>query len=160
MATSRLAEVIDALVDLFTATVDTNQIAVSDGPHVQNDRYRAEVLIGHDGSTDTDGDAGSSEQEDVGLGTRNRRDEEVTVNCAVLCWQAENDPELPRKRAYAILDDLEQAILADRQLGFPAAGAEGGARNARIDSTTLYYSNNAGGASARVSFTVKVTCRL
>lgn len=160
MAASQLCAVIDALVALARDVVDTDHVAVFDGSSQDHENVTDQVWIGHDGSDDSSAEAGSTDQDDVGLGTNNRRDERITVQCAVLCWQMENDAALPRDRAAAIVDDLGAAILADRTLGFPAAGAPGGVRNARIEDVSLHHFNNAAGAGARVAFTVTCTARL
>lgn len=161
MATSRLDAVLTALHTTFAAASGLSGVRINDGPFIDHAGEKDVILVGHDGAEDdTSGLSIESEQEWVGIGTQGRRDERVTATCAALTWIGDNAPATSRSRVYELVDICEDAISADRTLGVGTVGTPGSVRNALISGLALYQANNAGGAKARVVFTVSCIARL
>jgi hypothetical protein len=161
VATSRQNAVINRLIAIWEGAFDPRQVYVADGPYIDQRTADSVVSVGFDGSEDgSDGEATNSDQEWVGLGTNNRRDEAIQVTCSALSWIGDNSPTTARARAYALVDACEAAVLADTTLGLGPPGQPGAVRNAMVSGLQLFQANNAGGAKARVVFTVSCTARL
>lgn len=160
---SRIPAVLDALVTAFRARSALADI-VRDGPRLDQAKDGSFVVVGHDGSQDdTDGAAGSSEREFVGIGANNRRDQTISVTCAAVAWYGDNYPaaaKAARDRVATLLSECESAINADLTLAVGTAGTPGSVRNAIVSSEEWFQASNAGGSRARLVFTVTCTARL
>lgn len=162
MATSRQNAVVNALLSIWrTAFADDTDVQINDGPIIDQRTASSLVYVGFDGAEDgSDGESVTSDQEWVGLGTNNRRDEPIQVTCAALSWIGDNSPSEARDRVYLLVDECEAAILTDVTLGVGTPGQPGAVRNAMVSNLSLFQANNAGGAKARVVFTVSCIARL
>jgi len=161
MATSRVDAVLDALKSTFSAAAGLSGVTVHDGPALNHENATDLVWVGHSGEQDdSGGPAVRTTQDWVGLGTNNRRDERIDVTCSVLTWYGDQDVALTRARVYTLLEACENAILSNVTLGVGTQGTPGSVRNTFISETELHQFNNAGGARARVVFTVSCIARL
>lgn len=122
MATSRVPDVIDYLVTLFTgdatlgAAAAPDTVAVYDGPRIEQSPSQRNLYVG---LTDPDGDepiAANSEQEWAALG-KQAITENLTIHCCAEAWSGETDVRTLRLAAYAIVHAVETLIRADPMLG-------------------------------------------
>lgn len=152
--TSRIAPLIDYLVNLFTndATLGQalapNTVTVLDGPQVTEADAFLKLYVG---LADPDNQAaelaGDSVQEWAGMGRRGRN-EIVTVHCCAEAWSGDNNVQVARDAVMGIVAAVETLMQADStQFGgnvlFPDPG---------ITSVSLSQNNTSKGAIARAPF--------
>lgn len=152
--TTRVGDVIDALVALAEATVDTSTVAVFDGPQPVFDPPEQFVAIGWDtGDEAGSGISADITQEWASLGNR-AKDETGTVNCAVGVWTGDTNAKGRRDTAAAIIGQLETALRADATLGIALV------RNVGLSTGSLTQEQIDDGVRAIVAFTVNYTARI
>ena len=150
--TSRVAPLIDYLVNLFTTDptigAATPPVTVYDGPQTTGLDPFLKLFIG---LTDPDNPAGEvaadSAQSWASLGRRGR-DEMVTIHCAAEAWSGTEGIKTVRTAAYGIVSAVETLMQADStQFGgnvlFPDPG---------LTQTVLMQNNTDRGPIARVTF--------
>lgn len=114
--TSRAGAAILALYQLAQTTFSDDDVLVALGPYTTGDQ-RDSVHIGYDGDPDGDFTAtAATEQTYAGLGA-NARDEEFSVQGAVIVSSGDTDAAAAVTRVYALLGQLETALKADPSLG-------------------------------------------
>lgn len=125
--TSKLPDVIDFLVDLFTDDASlgastTTPVAVYDGPVLTQAAAPLVLWVGLDDpavARENAGDevvAATSEQDWTGLGAR-QRDETVTVNLCAEGWSGVTDVRTVRQQVVAVFIRVQDLIHADATLG-------------------------------------------
>lgn len=112
---SRLDDVMSALVTTFTASSSLTGVDVRDGPPLDGVGDADFVLVGHDGTPDSNADM-TVEQEWADLGCTSRY-ENGEVICAVVSQTGDTDLQVRRDRAFTLLAACESALVADRTLG-------------------------------------------
>lgn len=154
--TTRMADVVNALADLFGAAPSLSSAEVLDGPPVTGDPLHEAVFVGYDGDPDGDGEAATFTQEWAGLGAR-AKDEAIAVTCAVLAWSGDNDAEARRAarvRAADLLGAVEDVLRDNPCLGFPPPTLSA------LVSGQMYQRQHGGGFEARIPFQVQVQIRI
>lgn len=104
-----LPGVITALVALFDATVD---VPVYDGPTVTGDRPTSYVMVG-----DPEDESGSLTLELSSLGPGTWQDESGEVVCSAAVGSGDTDVASARATAFALFEQLRDAVNADRTIG-------------------------------------------
>lgn len=153
---SRVPDVIDALVTLFTASPNLGDAKVLDGPPVTDSPLFEAIYVGYDGDPDGGAETATFEQEWAGLGAR-AKNETVTVTCAVIAWKGDNNAaarKARRVRAFALLGVVEAIVRADPSLGFPPPTV------AAMASGQLFQRQTASGFEARIPFQIQVQTRI
>lgn len=146
--TSRLPAAIDALVDVFGAVTQTY-----DGPSMLPEVWPLEfVIVG--GTDDPDDDTAEADIEWAGLGAK-KRAEEGRITCAVMVQSGDVAVKTNRDRAFALLGDLETAVIADPTLG--AAVASGWFLPEAI---SFSQRQTSGGTFGRIVLTVSYQARI
>jgi hypothetical protein len=149
MAFTKLAAVGDALESLFVAALAAQSPPVSvyrGGGWLLTESADPDfVLVGHDGSTESAGPAGSEQQEPAGQGGywRTARGD---LTCAVLSQSGDTDMAARRARAEALLALLDAPLRADPTLS-------GVTQFGWMSSATSYEVQNSVGCVARYVFT-------
>ncbi|YCK35176.1 hypothetical protein ACNF49_14135 [Actinomadura sp. ATCC 39365] len=154
MATSRVPDVLDALVALFGSAPALDRVKVFDGPPVTGSPVTDAVFVGYDG--DPDGDGGQAvefTQEWASIGQR-ARDETFTVTCAVLAWRGSTAVRPVRERAFALLAAAEDALRADPSLGLPPPTV------VAVAAGSLQQAQWHDGVACRIPFQVAVKTRI
>lgn len=122
MSTSRVPDVLDYLVSLFSGDVTLgtapapNTVAVYDGPRITQEPSQRNLYVG---LTDPDSDepvSANSEQTWAALG-KQAVDETLTIHCCAEAWSGETDVRTLRLEAYGIVHAVETLIRADPMLG-------------------------------------------
>lgn len=149
---TQIPEVIDALVDLFTAALPGTTVV--DGPVVAPP-VGEWAVVGGDGPVDEEEEAARSTQLWRGLGAR-IRDEQIDVVCAVgsSTGNAETSMRPRREAATALLTAVEDALRADPGLGDLATGGA-----AAVTDIALRYPTNSQGLAAVLVFTINIPVR-
>jgi hypothetical protein len=154
MATSRVPDVIDALVAAFKAAPGLAGVKVFDGPPVTGSPLKAAVFVGYDGDPDEqEGLAVEFSQEWASIGQR-ARDEAFTVTCAVLAWSGATAVRAVRERAFELLAAVEDALRAAPDLGQPPPTI------VAFASGSLHQAQSHEGMVCRIPFQVAVKTRI
>lgn len=154
MATSRVPDVLDALVSLFAAAPALAGVKVLDGPVVTSAPLKDAVFVGYDGDPDDDGGlAVEFSQEWASIGQR-ARDEKFTVTCAVLSWRGSTTVRPVRERAFALLAAVEDALRDASDLGLPPPTV------VAFASGSLQQTQHETGMTCRIPFQVAVKTRI
>jgi hypothetical protein len=152
--TSRVPDVIDALVALFAAAPGLAGVKVLDGPVVTGSPLKDVVFVGYDGDPDEDGGlAVEFSQEWASIGQR-ARDETFTVTCAVLAWRGSTAVRPVRVRAFALLAAVEDALRAAPDLGQPPPTI------VAFASGSVHQAQRSEGMQCRIPFQVAVKTRI
>lgn len=140
---SRVPEVLDALVALWSATPGLEDVVV-DGPAPFEGADLEVLSVGHDGGDD--GEATDSLISPEGLGSRPDR-EQVTVTCLSSVLNGAGDMREARVRAYELLSLAAEALTTDHTLG-------GTVMRAHLQNVALSQEQTVSGALAQLTFTV------
>lgn len=157
MATSRIADAIDGLLDLCRGSADLSDVSIFDGPHVVNGEltHGDRLFIG---ATVEENSAASSEQEFASLG-RGARDETITIQCTVETYAGEPDIKPRRDRAMAIMAVVEQLTRQGQPGSDPRLG--GIALWSHVSGPiSLTQRQTDMGAQVELGFVVEVRARL
>lgn len=150
---SRVPVAVDALLRVVRSApglVDVD-VAVYDGPVVTSD-LRDAIHVGYDADPTGSADAVISEQQWAGLGA-NKRDETVTVTCAIYLVNGAADVKAARERGYALLAAVEDAIHGSPAMGLAPPTWAG------VSSSRLIYDLTDAGLEMWLGFTVTVRTR-
>lgn len=152
MAISRYAAVVDALVALAQAdgTLSAAGVQVFDGAPLSQPTGTTLLAIGWTGDYD-DETAGTIQQAYHDLGAAAKRDEVVTVNCAIQSWKGDDDMSGARSAAVAALGALESALRADVDMGLADALA------VEMSDATVRQARTAEGLFCEIDFTITAT---
>lgn len=105
---------VPASIDALRALGETiEDLLVLDGP--SEDAYVETDVLAVGISSDDDTPAIDVYRERVGLGSRYR--ESATISCEISSWTGDTSMKERRDRCAEILDQLDQAMQADRTLG-------------------------------------------
>ena len=146
--TSRLPAAIDALLDTFGAVTQAY-----DGPEALPQVWPDElVIVG--GTEDPDDDTASASYEWAGLGAK-KRNESGEITCALVVQRGDIDVKANRDRAFAVMADLEAAVVIDPTLG-------GAVTSGWFLPSSVTYSQrqNDRGSFARIVLTVSYQSRI
>lgn len=149
---SRVPAAIDYLVAAWTPAL--TDVAVIDGPVISGAEPVKRLYVGYDADPEGDGVGASSDfawSSTLGTG---RRDEALTVVCAIVVRVGDGIVKQARDDAYAVLEDVSTLLLspANIRLGFPSPTV------AEIRNPTLTYDLNPNtGLEARLAFQVAVS---
>lgn len=150
--TSRVPDVIDALVALLAAAPALAGVKVVDGPIVTNDSKDA-VFVGYDGDPEGEGQAVEFTQEWAAIGQR-AKGETFTVTCAVVVWRGGTKVRPIRVRAFELLAAVEDALRDDPSLGLPPPSV------VAFASGSMAQLQGAPGLGVRVMFQIAVKTRI
>lgn len=152
MAISRYAAVVDAIVALASAdaTLAAAGVQVFDGPPLSQPTGTTLLAVGWTGDYE-DETAGTIQQGYHDLGPAAKRDEIVTVNCAIQSWKGDDDMSGARTAAIAALGALETALRGDVDAGVADALA------VEMSDATVRQARTAEGLFCEVDFTLTAT---
>lgn len=150
MSITRFAAVVDALLTTLQADGALAGVDVIDGPAWGAYVSPEAVYIGHSGDDGNDS-AGAISSEYHELGTAAKRDETVTVNCAVQVARGDDLLAQARLRAVTLFGAVESALRANISLGLSDV--------LRIEVTAgdVRQVRNADGCGVEVLFSVQAT---
>ncbi|MFF2650387.1 hypothetical protein [Streptomyces sp. NPDC058045] len=117
--TSRLPELIDAVVAACTTAPGLDGVQVIDGPAVTDSRAGEWLIVGYDGDAGGTFEAGQTEGGWATLGTD--REERLQLVAAIVVLRGGTDVRAARARAYEIAAPLEQLLAASPSLGMRSA---------------------------------------
>lgn len=149
---SRIPEAIDKLVSIWTPVL--SEVTVIDGPVISGAEPVQRMYVGYDGDPEGDGVGASSDfawSSTLGTG---RRDEALTVVCAIVVRVGDGTVKQARDAAYGVLATATATLLdsTNIRLGFPPPTV------AEIRNPTLTYDLNPNiGLEARLAFQVAVS---
>ena len=154
---TKLWDVRAALVDLLTETLN---VPVFDGPVARKTPPKTFVLVGTDGGESGTGEASAdgyeTRQSWAALGSTGRRNEEGEIVCAAWAWSGSTDLTDVRTTVRDLTDQIEAALVADRQLGGVLPAGHG----AELARFSLTERQREGGGYVRATLTVAYTTRL
>lgn len=153
MATSRVPDLIDALVAALDASADLSTVKVVDGPLVTDSAAQEWVFVGYDGDDQGDFTTATTQQAWAGIGAK-KKNEDITLTCAVLVQRGSTDVRSCRVRTFEIFAAVEDVLRADPSLGFPAPTICAVAEN------TFHTEQTSSGVQGRIPFTVTCTTRI
>lgn len=157
MATSKIPDVIDALVSICGSASSLSGVKVYDGPVTTQEDAKQILWIGMDDpDSPTAPIGGEFSQQFPGLGTR-QRDDDGMIHCVAECWSGSSDVRSVRVEAFAIVAAVENLIRADATLGGTLSAVAGWAQ---VLSGQLRQNNTQEGAVARVAFQVQYKARI
>lgn len=148
---SRAPEVVDAIYNLVDAAAPAD-VRVYDGPLADQDPADA-IHIGYDADPDVLGDAVTSSQDWAGLGAK-KRNETLTVACAIFLLDGAADIRAARIRGYGLLAVVEDAIHPAPSMGL-SAPTWAGVTSSRL----LYIPSEDTGLEVWLGFTITVQTR-
>lgn len=152
MSSSRFAAVYDAILTLLRNDSNLSTSTVSDGLPITEDRLTSLVLVGNQGDAE-ETLAGSVSQSYHDLaGTSSRRDEQITINCAVMVQTGDVDVSATRSAAFTVLGHVEAALRANYNLGLTEV------MRVEVSDIQCYIEQFADGTAVRLPFTVTATC--
>lgn len=154
MGTSQVPALISAVIATLTADPGMAGVQVIDGPLISAQQQATDwVCIGYDGDPEGEMEAASATQEWAGLGAK-RKDEDISLICAVVSGRGDNNVAAARSRAYVLLGVVEDILRADPSLGFdPPSVFE-------MSAGVLYQELTTAGIQARIPFTVSGRTRI
>lgn len=144
--TSRVPELIDALVAACRAAPGLADIAVADGPEISESNPPEWLMIGFDGDADSNFQAAQSVITWASPVSTDQ-EEQLQVTCAVFTSRGDTDVRAARARAYEIGGVLEQLLKADPSVGLRSL-------EVAIQATQLAQPQMAMGAQAQLVLTV------
>lgn len=148
MTTSRLYELVDALVPFLEAAFDGTSVEVLDGPRSKGTLPRQCVIVGYGGAPFDRATLGvfdgaeSSEEESL-LGDGTWRDETGTVFCTLAAWSGDSKQKAFRSAVAAMEQTIRDALEADPTVGGALGRQERAAITERHLSPQL-FTNGAG----------------
>ncbi|MFJ9374432.1 hypothetical protein [Streptomyces sp. NPDC101455] len=153
MSTSRVPELIDALMAALAASPDLATVQVVDGPLVTDSAAQEWVFIGYDGDEEGDFITATTQQEWAGLGAK-KKNEDITLTGAVLVQRGSTDVRSCRIRTYEVFAAVENVLRADPSLGFPTPTV------CAVTEHTFHQEQTADGIQGRIPFAVACTTRI
>lgn len=153
MASSRVPDLIDALVAALQASADLPGVNVVDGPLVSNSAASEWVFVGYDGDPGGESQATSTLQEWAGIGAK-AKSEEIALTCSVLVRSGSTDVKPLRDRAFQIFAAVEAVVRADPALTLPPPTV------CNISEHNFFPEQTAQGLQGRLPFTVTCTTRI
>lgn len=151
--TSRVPDVIDALVALFAAAPALAGVKVIDGPVVTSDSLKDAVFVGYDGDDEGEGQAVEFTQEWASIGQR-AKGETFSVTCAVVVWRGGTKVRPIRVRAFELLAAVEDALRDDPSLGLPPPSV------VAFASGSMSQIQGSPGLGVRITFQIAVKTRI
>ena len=162
MATSRIPDMITALVSVFTAApslgnggVTDPPVAVIDGPRVTGDPGPLALWVGVDEIDNATPVSANAEQQWMPGGGRRGRTEQLSVHCTIQVKSGSDDVASLRAQAAAVLADAEAVLRADPSLGGVLAN-----QDAAVTGAEWRQYPGSPGMAVRVMFTVSATAIL
>ncbi|MFF1960995.1 hypothetical protein ACFVWX_28975 [Streptomyces sp. NPDC058220] len=143
--TSRVPELIDALVARCTADEALADVMVTDGPEVSASSADDWLLIGFDGNAEGDFEAAQTVGGWCSLQTD--REEQLQIPVAAVATRGDTDVRAARVRVYEIGARLEQLLRADPGVGLPSL-------EVAIEASQLVQDQTTDGVQARLVLTV------
>jgi hypothetical protein len=113
---SAIPAAVDALVDLLTAQLAATNVLVLDGPPVSAIAGPSTVLIIGGNGDEDDLLAATSDLTDSTL-RRGDNAERFDLRCHLEHWEGGDDLPAARRAAFAVLDSVKAALVADPRLG-------------------------------------------
>lgn len=153
MATSRVPDLIDALVKALQASPALSTVKVVDGPLVTDSAAQEWVFVGYDGDDQGDFTTASTRQDWAGIGAK-KKNEDITLTCAILVQRGSTDVRACRVRTFGILAAVEDVLRADPSLGL------GTPTVCSIAETTFHTEQTAGGVQGRMPLTLTCSTRI
>lgn len=155
MATSRVPDAIDALVDLCTTSALLKGVTVTDGPPLSDLSDEDHLFIGW--SPDA-ANAASIVQDFASAGAR-RRDEDFTISCYAESRSGDTGMKAIRRRVFTLVAAVE-TILRATDAEPEAPTLRGAVAWAHITAGDLFQPQTQDGALAGLTFTVTCHARL
>src|SRR5690348_11079979 len=115
---SRVPDLIDAIVAALRTAPALSTVKVIDGPIVTDSAAQEWVFVGYDGSDEGDYITATTQQEWAGIGAK-KKNEEITLTCAVLVQRGSIDVRSCRVRTFEVFAAVEDVLRADPALGLP-----------------------------------------
>ncbi|MCX4504326.1 hypothetical protein [Streptomyces anulatus] len=143
--TSRVPELIDALLAKTRPIPALADVAVTDGPEVSGSTARDWLLIGFDG--DADGEFLAAQTVGGWSSLSTGREEQLQVTCAAIASRSDTDVRAARQRAYEIGGHLEELLRADPSVGLVSL-------EVAIEASQLVQDQTEQGVQARLLLTV------
>ncbi|MEV4974447.1 hypothetical protein [Streptomyces scopuliridis] len=143
--TSRVPELIDALVDRCRADEVLADVMVTDGPEVGGATADDWLLIGFDGNPEGDFEAAQTVGGWASLSTG--REEQLQIPVGVVATRGDTDVRAARDRVYQIGARLEELLRADPGVGLPSL-------EVAIEASQLVQDQTTDGVQARLVLTV------
>ncbi|MFJ1581557.1 hypothetical protein [Streptomyces sp. NPDC088182] len=143
--TSRVPELIDALVARCTADEVLTNVTVTDGPEVGGAAADDWLLIGFDGNPEGDFEAAQTVGGWASLLTD--REEQLQIPVTAVATRGDTDVRAARERAYQIGARLEELLRADPGVGLPSL-------EVAIEASQLVQDQTTDGIQARLVLTV------
>jgi hypothetical protein len=154
MATSsRVPQLIDALLAALTAAAGLDGVKVVDGPLVSNTSASEFVFVGYDGDPEGEFQTAQTTQQWAGLGAR-AKNEDITITGAVLVQRGDIDVKAVRDRVFAIFAEVEAAVRADPALGL------GTPTVCSVSETSFHTEQTDHGVQGRLPFTLTCSTRI
>lgn len=153
MSTSRVPDLIDALVTALQASPGLSDVQVVDGPLVTDSAAQEWVFVGYDGDEEGDFVTATAQQEWAGIGAK-KKNEDITLTGAVLVQRGSTQVRPCRIRTYEVLAAVESVLRADPSLGFPTPTV------CALTEHAFHQEQTADGIQGRIPFTVTCTTRI
>ncbi|MEU2340064.1 hypothetical protein ABZ608_42165 [Streptomyces sp. NPDC013172] len=153
MGTSRVPDLIDALVPRLAASSDLADVKVVDGPLVTDSAALEWLFVGYDGDNEGDFIAATAQQEWAGLGAK-KKNEDITLTCAIVVERGSTEVRSCRSRTYEIFAAVENVLRADPSLGFSTPTV------CAVTEHTFHQAQTPEGIQGRLPFTVTCTTRI
>lgn len=154
MATSsRVPQLIDALLAALTAAAGLDGVKVVDGPLVSNSSASEWVFVGYDADPEGEFSTASTTQQWAGLGAK-AKDEDIVLTGAVLVRRGSTDVKSCRDRTFAIFAEVESVVRADPALGLPPPTV------CSISETSFHTEQTDRGIQGRLPFTLTCSTRI
>lgn len=143
--TSRVPELIDALLAKSRPIPGLTDVAVTDGPEVSGSTARDWLLIGFDG--DPGGEFLAAQTVGGWSSLSTGREEQLQVTCAAIANRSDTDVRAARQRVYEIGACLEELLRRDPSLGLASL-------QVAIEASQLVQDQTDQGVQARLLLTV------
>lgn len=153
MSGSRVPAAIDAVLALLDGSLSEGTVVI-DGPTIVTTGATKQVYVGYDGDPDGDYVAASSDQDWASALGTGRREETLTVACAVLVQNGAGNVKQARDDAYAVLGEVSDILRANVNLGFPAPSV------AHLRNPGLHQYQTNSGVEARITFEIALSTRI
>lgn len=154
---SRVPDALSALVTLLRNTAGIDAATVYDGPFLSDDTPRTAIYVGYDGNPEGDLQAITGwEQSWVGLGTASK-DENFSIQCAVISWSGDTDIALQRGEAFTVF-----GLIADQLRACATGGSFGLPQptTVALAGGEVYQEHGNFGLQIRINFSVSVQTRI
>lgn len=151
MATTAFQQVIDGLVAALNASPALSGVRVFDGLEIDFSFPGDAIVVGSDGSEDSEVTAGSTSQDFAELGNMHQWEDGI-VNVAVWSWSGGTSMRDRRTRAFELQSAIDTAIRANANFG-------GVCQYARISSSSITYRQTDAGAAVLLGLAVSYRAR-